>query len=136
MREVLSKLAQRGWNCRPLTLDDFDIWCDQEGVRVITLPMPARGLYLVRHGYPLIVLNESLRGPDRLFVAWHEFAHHLLHTPESCYFGFGLEEKAQYQANLIAACALIPRASLASPDPDLPADLLRLRWQIYQRSRY
>jgi Zn-dependent peptidase ImmA (M78 family) len=143
MREVLSKLARRGWNERPLTEADFDALCEEEGVRVLELAMPERGLYLMRHGYPLIVLQEGLHGVERQFVAWHELAHHLLHTPENCFFAPDLASKFQYQANLVAACALIPQPLLLSQpfaetvaQLDLPPELMRLRVQIYQRSRF
>jgi Zn-dependent peptidase ImmA (M78 family) len=140
MRKVLAKLTRWGWNRRPLTEADFFTICDAEVVRVIELPLPQRGLYLVRHGMPVIALDEGLRGTERLFIQWHELGHHFLHTPDSCHFSLSLTDKIQFQANVIASCALIPQTIIRACEFDVIAeefevsrDIITMRAQVWQR---
>lgn len=113
MRYALAQLARYGWNRRVLTERDFVRICRRERVEVLEAPLHRSGLYLFLDGRPYIVLNVNLRGIQRLHVAFHELAHHLLHAP--CPLGFygALPlHKCEREAEALALCALIPEPLL------------------------
>lgn len=60
-------------------------------------------------GQPQIFLSNELRGPNRLFVAFHELAHHWPHPPRIQFFR-GWEEAGETEANVVALCAMIQQA--------------------------
>src|SRR5205085_6608202 len=70
--------------------------------------VPGDGVYIVIEGIPIIFINNTLTGLKRLWVMYHEFGHHLLHTPETCLFSDSTIHKAQSEANFFAALALLP----------------------------
>lgn len=109
MRRPLAQLTRIGWNERVLIQADFDCLCQREGVLVADRAMPWRGIYVVRRGIPCIAINCALGGVERSEVEWHEMGHHLLHTPMMCFFDRGMRSKTEYEAQVISACALVPR---------------------------
>jgi Zn-dependent peptidase ImmA (M78 family) len=66
------------------------------------------GVYTVILGIPFIIINARLKGLERLWAMFHELGHHLLHSPETCFFSDSTVHKAQSEANAFAAIALIP----------------------------
>jgi Zn-dependent peptidase ImmA (M78 family) len=142
VNRIQSRLSRIGWNKRILTQADFDRHCSKEGVRVIDCPMKWDGLYLCNQGRPVIVLNDKLQGADRLYVQWHELAHHLLHLPQARFFLRGFQDRAEYQAHLIAACALIPRRVLLSKtegelleEYGYRPQIVRFRWGVWKERK-
>ena len=138
MKQVTSLLMKRGWNRRVLTNDDFDEWCERDGVMVMEEEIEYPGFYLIRNTQPVIVLNKKLRGIERQIVAWHEYGHHVLHVPNGRFFCLDNIDKAEYQAHLIAAIALIPRPDLFRPLSELqeegyPLDFLRFRSRVFDQ---
>jgi Zn-dependent peptidase ImmA (M78 family) len=134
LREVPKKLRRLGWNRRVLTFDDFHDACEAEGIYVRPVPLDCGGLYLTVENTPVILLDERLREPRRSFVAWHEYGHHLWHTPGR----FGRHAKTELEADLIAHVALIPVFLLNLPDGEIgdffgyDAGMIRTRVKIFQ----
>lgn len=113
-----------GWNCRQFTQNDFDRLCAIEGVRVFVCRMrDIDGCYCVYDQTPLIFLSDRLANPHKLHVEFHELGHHLLHFPETQFF-LDLKPKREFEANIFAACALIP----------LPLLLARSAAEIHEES--
>jgi Zn-dependent peptidase ImmA (M78 family) len=125
-----------------MTAEDFDYYCDRAGITVSEKPLEQYGLYVLGDRGPEIYIHEDLRGVDRLFTAWHEIAHHWLHPPGVQLFQ-GWNKAIEIEADIVAACALVPRTLLPHYDASEIVDLygyssqlidLRLeilsRWQI------
>lgn len=140
--QVPSLLNSIGWNRRALTLEDFEALCAQLGVTVLTLASPIEGFYTHYRARPVIVLSQSLTDQQRTFIAWHELAHHLLHHPGIALFDHTSTSKAERQANIIAACALIPQTiiracefSVIEDEFNVSREVVLLRAQIWQLLR-
>ncbi|HEX8708837.1 MAG TPA: ImmA/IrrE family metallo-endopeptidase [Pyrinomonadaceae bacterium] len=105
------KKLRRGWNSRTLTEKDFWALCKKHGVEVYENSgkhMKWKGVYTVLDGIPTIIIDPRLKGLERLWTLFHELGHHLLHSPETCFFSDSTVHKAQSEANAFAAIALIP----------------------------
>jgi Zn-dependent peptidase ImmA (M78 family) len=138
-----------GWGKRPLTEDDFHQLREQHGVLLLEVDndvgrtwfgLKWKGYYTTVDGVPAIVINKELRGLERLRVLLHEFGHHLLHAPETCFFSDSSIEKTEVEAEIFALVALIPKSmlprlmswNLFDEDEDLlPVRLLKRRKEIY-----
>lgn len=135
MKFLEEKLKGTGWNERVLTYEDFELTCEDEGILILHLPFSREGLYGVCEDIPVIVLNENLRSIKKVEVAWHELAHHFLHTPALCCFSKDLKRKYQFEAQVVAVCALIPKPLieplLRSDDlSEYPEKLLEFRLKV------
>lgn len=138
MKRILKRLvAAYGWNQRVLTQDDFDQVCEQEKIRVEYRDAGYPGLYTVARKTPLIVISPYVLPRARLFVAFHELGHHWLHDA-GCHFRFGSPDRIERQADLIAACALIPRPLLERATAGelhdeyrYPIELFHLRLRVF-----
>jgi len=127
MHAVLDRLTRfYGWNLRVLGIEEFEWACEQEGVSVLSLDVDAHGIYTSIDGSPVIIINPRVLPRARGWVCWHEFGHHLLHCGSSCAFSYGGKSKTERQADLVAACALIPRKLIESSTP----------WEIHDAYRY
>src|SRR5438105_11084410 len=107
---VFKKLI-KDWNRRPLTEKDFFRLCKKLGVFVIedsSDDMVGNGIYTVIENVPVIFINGRVKGLERLWAMFHELGHHLLHSPATCFFSDNTHHKAQSEANMFAAIALIP----------------------------
>ncbi|HKQ90861.1 MAG TPA: ImmA/IrrE family metallo-endopeptidase [Blastocatellia bacterium] len=121
-RDLLLYNTPPEWNVRVLTQDDFDYYCDRAGIVVREISLELPGLYICRDGHPQIFLSDELRGVERLFIAFHELAHHWLHPPGvQMFHGFG--RRVEFEADVVAACALIPKTTLTHYWPSEIADL-------------
>lgn len=136
---LLLKNTPPEWNVRVLTEDDFWFYCDHAGVAVIEAPLEKPGLYIYCDGQPQIYLDENLRGAERLFVAFHELAHHWLHPPRIQFFS-GMKGVVEDEADIVAACALIPLTVLQHYWPSeiaelygYPPRLVELRREVFDR---
>lgn len=113
MKWVPRKLLQLGWNQRPLTQEDFDLCCQEEGIEVIEIaPLPVEGFYTERRGLPVIVVNQRTRGLRHLLAEFHELCHYLLHSPDSATFSRATLKKINHEAEALALCAILPEPLL------------------------
>jgi Zn-dependent peptidase ImmA (M78 family) len=140
MNAAISQLTARGWNRRILSPSDFEEWCETEKIAVIEVAMKPLGLYVVRDEQPFIFINEKLRGIEKQIVQWHEFGHHILHVPSGRYFSYSVPNKAEYQAHLIAAVALLPAAELKRKSKEelleeYPKELVGFRERVRRQFR-
>lgn len=141
MKAVLSRLQREyGWNERILTDEDFERICQQCKIEVLVERMRHFGAYLVCENVPFIFLKKNLSVERRRFVQWHELAHHFLHAPGICFFVSGTTSKAEFQADALASCALIPRRILTTwrldtilSEYEYSKELLSIRIKTYQR---
>lgn len=112
-KQKLLRLLPDGWNKRVFDEWDFYRFCDRDGVCVLDAEMPLPGAYCVYDRIPVIFISHCVRGVERLRVQFHELAHHWLHYP-SVQFFINLNNKVEFEANIVAACALIPFPLLLS----------------------
>jgi Zn-dependent peptidase ImmA (M78 family) len=131
MRWVAKKFQglKKGWNKRPLTEKDFWAICKKEGIEVFeddTKYMRWKGVYTIIDDTPVIILNAKLAGLERLWTMFHELGHHLLHSPETCFFSDSTVHKAQSEANAFAAIALIPEKAVRQ----MPL------WELYELDEF
>jgi len=138
-RSLVENGAPPEWNVRVMTVDDFYSYCDRDGIVVSEKPLGQFGLYMLRDGRPEIHLHELLSGADWLFVGFHELAHHWLSTMRIQFFQ-GRDMEPEYEADAVAACAMIPRPLLACCQPSEIAELygyspnlINLRREIFDR---
>jgi Zn-dependent peptidase ImmA (M78 family) len=110
------------WNVRVLTEDDFYQYCDEARIVVRDVPLEQPGLSFSRDGNTQIFINDELRGVERLFVGFHELAHYWLHPPGVRMF-FGWSKQIELEADIVAACALIPKTALTHYWPSEIAEL-------------
>jgi|SRR6185503_7676452 len=139
MWPILALLARDyDWNQRVLTIDDFDRLCELEDVAVEKRETGFPGLYTRRDGRPVITISPAVLPRARGWVLWHEMGHVLLHDP-GCAFFYRNDRKLERQADLVAACALIPRpllekASLSEIREEYryPIELCELRQMFFR----
>lgn len=121
-RDLLLRNTPPEWNIKVLTEDDFYQYCDEAGVVVNEAPLELPGLYICGDGQPEIFLDNELRGVERLFIAYHELAHHWLHPPGiQMFHGWG--EQSETEADIVAICCLIPKTVLTHY---LPSEIIEL----------
>ncbi len=116
MKSISTALQRLGWNRRVLTYEDFEQFCEREGVLLYDLPPSRwRGFYTVHRDTHVIALDRRLHGWQRALVAWHEIAHYLHDHPG----WFGHHAKTELQADIIAHVAILPAHLLHLPDGEL-----------------
>jgi Zn-dependent peptidase ImmA (M78 family) len=131
------------WNKRSLTDEDFYRLCKLHKVTVQEMPLRVSGFYYCMLGRHYIAINSRLRHPKKLFVMFHEFAHYLIHAPDSGatanFHGIGKKTRKEFEADAFAACALIPRPMVGSRSVQelievecLPEDLVRQRIELFR----
>lgn len=128
------KLIERNmppeWNCRVLTEDDLITFCDQLNVDIIDGPLEQPGCRIPYRGRTQLYLNNRLRGHDRLYVGFHEWGHCAIHPPRIQFF-CGLNRSIEFEADAIAACALIPRPLITHYWPEeIAEEYLYPDWMI------
>jgi len=95
-----------------LTEVDFWDYCAASRIVVREVQLEQPGYSMVYEGRLHIYIHDQLRGVDRLYTLYHELAHHWLHPPRIQFF-LGMDKNIEFEANLVAACALIPKTLLA-----------------------
>ena len=137
----LYDLLPAEWNIRVFTDDDFHQFCDAEGVSAFECPMRIPGAYCVYDGSPVIFINRDQPADRKLFVKFHELAHHWLHYPGVQFF-LNTHTKVETEANIVAACALIPVTILTVKSESeiiseygYSRELFNLRSEIYRTWR-
>jgi len=102
------------WNVKVHTLEDFYIFCAAYSITVHEdKSIEEGGMYLPVEGAPHIYIDRDLRGHQKTRCAWHEVGHYLLH-PQGIQFFCGMEDPIEYEAEVVAICAMIPRPLLRS----------------------
>jgi len=143
--EKISKLRV-GWNTRPLTEEDFYRLCGRFKITVQEMPLSVSGFYYCMKRRHFIAVDSKLEPSRKLFVMFHEFAHFLMHAPDTGvtanFHGVGKKTRKEIEADAFAACALIPRTWLESrtqqdiiDEEGLDREILEQRSQIYSKFR-
>jgi len=107
MNLAISRIRQiiPHFNEKPLTEKDFWTICEKENIHVVEMCLYVDGFYFSDGASRFIVLNSALRGIFWLENAFHEIAHHFLHTPPRC-------QRQETEARAIALIAILPRGQL------------------------
>lgn len=132
-----------GWNERPLTEADFHRLCRRFSITVDEIPLGVSGFYYCLRGRHFIAIDSKLPPRRKLFVMFHEFAHFLMHAPNTnetaSYHGVGRKTRKEREADIFALVALIPRRWLETRtadelirDESVTADELRERFQLFE----
>lgn len=136
-----TRLLPAEWNRRVLTDDDFHRFCVSEGVSAFECPMQIPGAYCIYDGSPVIFINRDQPASQKLFVKFHELAHHWLHYPGVQFF-LDTHTKVETEANIVAACALIPVTLLTVKSESeiideygYSSELINIRSEIYRTWR-
>ena len=142
MWQDIIRLTAPDWNKRVFNEEDFHEFCETEGICITEAQIGVAGLYTIYGGIPFIVLDPTLRGGQKLWVEFHELAHHWLHIPDTELFDY-CSGKREIQANMVAACALIPLPIVRSKtayeiqqEYGYPSELLRFRFALFRERRF
>jgi Zn-dependent peptidase ImmA (M78 family) len=131
-----------GWNRRPLSEDDFHRLCRRFCITVVEMPLATNGFYYCVKRRHFIAVSSRLSHTQKLLVMFHEFAHFLMHSPDSnttaSFHGIGKKTRKEREADAFALCALIPKSWIETRgineliDEGFPAKLLKERFQVYE----
>ena len=130
------------WNKKPLMQDDFYRLCRRHKVTVQEMPLRVSGFYYCLMGRHYIAIDSRLRQHKKLFVMFHEFAHYLMHSPDTGvtanFHGIGKKTRKEAEADAFALCAIIPKTWLESrsvaeiaEEDGIPEAMMKDRVQIY-----
>lgn len=145
MRSYLDKIKNLriGWDKRPLGEEDFYGLCRRFKVTVVEMPLRTNGFYYCVKQRHFIAIDSKLPPIKKLLVMFHEFAHFLMHSPDSnttaSFHGLGQKTRKEREADAFALCALIPKPWIEEREiSDLIEDgfsleLLRERAAIYEQ---
>ena len=145
MRSYIDKLEKLkiGWNRRSLTENDFYQLCRRFRVTVVEMPLVTNGFYYCVKGRHFIAISTRLPRIEKLLVMFHEFAHFLMHSPDTnttaSFHGLGRKTRKEREADAFALCAIIPRCWMESHelseliDEGFPAKILKERVQILEQ---
>ena len=145
MQFLIDKISRLniGWNERPLGERDFDALCRRFRITVQEMPLSTAGFYYRLLGRDFIAIDSKLKGPQRLAVLFHEFAHFLFHTseagPAAGFHGVGRRTRKEIEADVFSLCAILPRSLLTTRSTDdlinegWPAAMIEERLSIFQQ---
>jgi len=144
MQSYLEKIRNLkiGWNRRPLDEGDFYRLCDRFKITVVEMPLRTNGFYYCVKGKHFIAIDSKLTRIKKLVVMFHEFAHFLMHAPETnttaSFHGLGIKTRKEREADTFAMCALIPKTTIEKGevggliDEGFAEDLIEERLAIYR----
>ena len=144
MRSYFSKIRSLkiGWNDRQLDETDFYGLCRRFKITVVEMPLTTNGFYYCVKGKHFIAIDSKLDRIKKLLVMFHEFAHFLMHAPETnttaSFHGLGTKTRKEREADTFALCALIPKSFIANKDVSelldegFSSDLLEERFALYR----
>jgi Zn-dependent peptidase ImmA (M78 family) len=145
MSFILQSLVEKKfpqWNQFVCSEETARELCFEEKVRVVEAQIRARGEYLIYRQVPFIIIKNNLPSKWRAWVLWHELAHHWLHHPGNYKFHKTVIRKFDFEANFVAAIALIPTMLLElmtleeiAAEFNYPTELLEVRRKIYEYYR-
>lgn len=129
------------WSKRVLTEKDFFEFCAaREIIFCETDLVEGFGEYRVHQERNFIILHKYAIKNWRLWILYHELGHYLLHYPSTAGFSDSTTRKMDWEANTVAAVALIPLQLLKQKtffeihdEYNYPKQLIKLRVEIYQR---
>lgn len=119
MKKLFAKFNEKAY-----AFDDFLRICRRERINVVTYKMPesVRGYYCSErkriYRKKWIVFNELLTETQRLYVAYHELAHHFLHvqlaSKQTFYCRLARLEETRHdcEAEAISLMFILPAAKL------------------------
>ena len=133
-----------GWNKRSLTEDDFYRLCRRFKITVQEMPLSVSGFYYCMKRRHFIAIDSKLTAQKKLFVMFHEFAHFLMHVPDTGvtvnFHGIGKKTRKKIEADAFALCALIPRTWIETrseqemiEDEGVSLEMLRMRNEIFAK---
>ncbi len=134
------------WNKRSLTEDDFYRLCRRRKITVVEMPLRTNGFYYCVLGRHYIAIDSRLRQHKKPFVMFHEFAHYLMHSPDTGvtanFHGIGKRTRKESEADAFALCAIIPKTWIESrsvqelvEEDGLPSEIVAQRMAIYAQHR-
>lgn len=138
LEQIIKKKLQN-WNGRVFSLDDFYAVCARENVRVMESNLfKHKGEYSIHEGIAFILLQAKLKREEKLWIAFHELGHHLLHYPVNHKFSKSIIRRMDREANFFAAIALIPTRLVKSKtlgeimeEYNYPKELILIRKEIF-----
>ena len=140
---VKIKSLRIGWNKRPLGEEDFYRLCRRFKVTVVEMPLRTNGFYYCVRGRHFIAVDSKLSHIKKLLVMFHEFAHFLMHSPDTnttaSFHGLGQKTRKEREADAFAICALIPKTWIEEReiseliDEGYSIELLRERARVYEQ---
>jgi Zn-dependent peptidase ImmA (M78 family) len=148
MRSYLDKITKLriGWNRRPLGEEDFYELCRRYRITVVEMPLQTNGFYYCVKGKHFIALDSRLPRLKKLLVMFHEFAHFLMHSPDTnttaSFHGLETQTRKEQEADAFALCALIPKNWLETrelteiADEGFPSDTISARISIYNKKGF
>ena len=131
------------WNKKPLTQNDFYRLCKRHKITVQEMPLRVSGFYYCVLGRHYIAIDSRLPQHKKLFVMFHEFAHFLMHAPDTGvtanFHGVGKKTRKEAEADLFALCAIIPKTWIETrpiqeiaEEEGIPESIIIERSQIYE----
>ena len=144
MRSYFSKIRSLkiGWNDRQLDETDFYGLCRRFKITVVEMPLTTNGFYYCVKGKHFIAIDSKLDRIKKLLVMFHEFAHFLMHAPETnttaSFHGLGIKTRKEREADTFALCALIPKSFITNKDVSelvdegFSSDMLEERFALYR----
>lgn len=148
MRSYYSKIRSLkiGWNERPLDEADFYRLCRRFKITVVEMPLTTNGFYYCVKRRHFIAIDCRLDRIKKLLVMFHEFAHFLMHAPETnataSFHGLGSKTRKEREADTFALCALIPKSVIANKDisglidEGFSNELLEERFELYRSTGF
>lgn len=115
MKFLVEKISQLkiNWNKRALSEDDFHRLCKRFKITVQEMPLSVSGFYYCLKRRHFIAVDSKLPPQKKLFVMFHEFAHFLMHVPDTGitanFHGVGKRTKKETEADVFALCSIIPK---------------------------
>lgn len=107
------------------------------------MPLRTSGFYYCVLGRHYIAIDSTLERFEKLFVMFHEFAHYLMHAPDTGvtanFHGVGKKTRKESEADAFALCALIPKLWIETrtihdiaEHEGVPEKMLRERLALYE----
>lgn len=135
-----------GWNKKPLNEEIFYRLCKRRRITVVEMPLATGGFYYCVKAKHYIAIDSRLKPFEKLFVMFHEFAHYLMHTPDTGttanFHNVGKRTRKEKEADAFALCALIPLSWIETrliaelhEEEGLPLEMLKERREVYETYR-
>src|SRR5258708_39699087 len=104
------------------------------------MPLSVSGFYYCMKRRHFIAVDSKLPPQKKLFVMFHEFAHFLMHAPDTGvtanFHGVGKKTRKEAEADAFALCALIPRTWIESQtEQEMLEDEAITREMLHKRIR-
>lgn len=146
MRFLIEKISRLkiGWNRKPLTESDLYQLCSKYRITIVEMPLQTGGFYYCVKGRHYIAVDSDLSPHEKLLVMFHEFAHFLMHSPDTGvtanFHGVGRRTRKEIEADIFAHCALIPvnwiekrSAHELTDEEGISEKIVKERVSIYRR---